>query len=49
MTTSDTRGQPIWLVAAERTDAGCVIVQADQELPASLELESETKTLHSPG
>ena len=31
---------PIWVVAAERSDAGLFIVHADQELPAFLELES---------
>ena len=34
----------IWVVAAERSDAGRFIVHADQELPAFLELESTIKT-----
>jgi hypothetical protein len=33
-------GGPIWVVAAEHSDAGRFIVHADQELPAFLELES---------
>jgi hypothetical protein len=36
----DGKGRPIWVVAAERSDAGRFIVHADQELPAFLELES---------
>jgi len=32
------------VVAAERSDAGRFIVEADQELPAFLELESAIKT-----
>ena len=38
------KGRPIWVVAAERSDAGRFIVHADQELPAFLELESAIKT-----
>jgi hypothetical protein len=38
--TSDDKGRPIWIVAAERNDAGRFIVHADQELPVFLELES---------
>jgi len=40
MATTDRKGWPIWIVAAERNDAGRFIVHADQELPAFLELES---------
>ena len=40
MATTDGKGRPIWVVAAEREDAGRFIVHADQELPAFLELES---------
>jgi hypothetical protein len=40
MTTTDGKGRPIWVVAAERSDAGRFIVHADQELPAFPELES---------
>ena len=40
MATTDGKGRPIWVVAAQREDAGRFIVQADQELPAFLELES---------
>jgi hypothetical protein len=40
MATTDGKGRPIWVVAAERSDAGRFIVHADQELPAFLELES---------
>jgi hypothetical protein len=40
MTTADGKGRSIWVVAAERSDAGRFIVRADQELPAFLELES---------
>jgi hypothetical protein len=44
MATTDGKGQPIWVVAAERSDAGRFIVHADQELPAFLELESAIQT-----
>ena len=44
MVTTDGKGRPIWVVAAERSDAGRFIVHADQELPAFLELESAIKT-----
>jgi hypothetical protein len=40
MATTDRNGRAIWVVAAERRDAGRFIVHADQELPAFLELES---------
>jgi hypothetical protein len=40
MTTTDGKGRLIWVVAAEREDAGRFIVNSDQELPAFLELES---------
>jgi hypothetical protein len=36
MATTDGKGRPIWVVAAERSDAGRFIVRADQELPAFL-------------
>jgi hypothetical protein len=38
MATTDRKGRPIWIVAAERNDAGRFIVHADQELAAFLEL-----------
>jgi len=38
------KGRPIWVVAAEREDAGRFIVHAGQELPAFLELESAIQT-----
>ena len=44
MTTKDSNGRSILVVAAEREDAGRFIVHADQELPAFLELESAIKT-----
>jgi hypothetical protein len=44
MATTDGEGRPIWVVAAERNDAGRFIVHADQELPAFLELESAIQT-----
>jgi hypothetical protein len=44
MTTTDGKGRLIWVVAAEREDAGRFIVEADQELPAFLELESGIQT-----
>jgi hypothetical protein len=44
MATTDGKGRPIWVVAAERRDAERFIVHADQELPAFLELESAIKT-----
>jgi hypothetical protein len=40
MTTTDGKGRSIWVVAAERSDAGRFIVNSDQELSAFLELES---------
>ena len=40
MATTDGKGRPIWVVAAEHEDAGRFIVNSDQELPAFLELES---------
>jgi hypothetical protein len=40
MATTDGKGRPIWVVAEERSDSGRLIVHADQELPAFLELES---------
>jgi hypothetical protein len=40
MATTNAKGRPIWVVAAEREDAGRFIVNADQELTAFLELES---------
>ena len=42
MTTTDDKGRPIWVVAAERSDDGRFVVHADKELPAFLELESES-------
>jgi hypothetical protein len=45
MTTTDGKGRPIWVVAAERSDAGRFIVHAVQELPAFLELESAVKPI----
>ena len=44
MATTDGKGRPIWVVAAERSDAGRFMVHADQELPAFLELESAIQT-----
>ena len=44
MATTDGKGRSIWVVAAERSDAGRFIVHADQELPAFLELESAIQT-----
>lgn len=43
MATMDGKGRPIWVVAAERSDAIRFIAHADQELPAFLELESAIK------
>jgi hypothetical protein len=40
VSTINSNGRTIWIVVAERSDAGRFIVQADQELPAFLELES---------
>src|SRR5204862_5889307 len=40
MASTDGKGRPIWVVAAERGGAGRFIVHADQELPAFLELEA---------
>ena len=44
MTATDGKGRPIWVVAAEREDAGRFILHADQELPAFLELECAIQT-----
>ena len=44
MTTTDGKGRPILVVAAERSDTGRFIVEADQELPAFLELEFAIQT-----
>jgi hypothetical protein len=44
MATTDGKGRSIWVVAAERSDAGRFIVHADQELPAFLELKSAIQT-----
>jgi hypothetical protein len=38
--TVDSRGRTIWVVAAERSDAGRFIVHADEKLTAFMELES---------
>jgi hypothetical protein len=40
MATTDGKGRQFWVVAAERSEAGRFIVEADQELLAFLELES---------
>jgi hypothetical protein len=40
MATTDDKGRPIWVVAAEREDAGRFIVRADEKLTAFLELEA---------
>jgi hypothetical protein len=37
----DSRGRTIWVVAAERSDAGRFIVHADEKLTAFVELESQ--------
>ena len=44
MATTDGKGRPNWVVAAERSDAGRFIVHADQQLVAFLELESAIKS-----
>ena len=44
MTTTNLKGRSILVVAAEREDAGRFIVDADQEFPAFLELESAIQT-----
>ena len=49
MATTDGKGRSIWVVAAERSDAGRFIVHTDQELPVFLELESAIQTdRHNP-
>ena len=48
MTTTDGEGRSILVVAAERTDAGRFIVEADQELSAFLELESSVRAAERP-
>jgi len=42
--TTDGKGRPIWVVAAERCDAGRFVVHTNQEVPAFLELESAIQT-----
>jgi hypothetical protein len=37
---TDDEGRQFWVVAAERSDAGCFIVYADEKLAAFLELEA---------
>ena len=44
MATTEGKGRLIWVVSAEHEDAGRFIVQADQELPVFLELESAIQT-----
>ena len=41
--TVDREGRTIWVVAAERSDAGRFIVHADEKLTAFLELERITR------
>jgi hypothetical protein len=43
MTTTDGKGRLIWVVAAERKDAGRFIVRAEEKLIAFLELESTVR------
>jgi hypothetical protein len=40
LSTTNGKDRPIWVVAAKRSDVGRFIVEADQELPGFLELES---------
>jgi hypothetical protein len=40
MATTDDKGRPIWVVTAEREEAGRFIVRADEKLTAFLELEA---------
>ena len=49
ISSTDHKGRPIWVVAAERSDAGRFVVHADQGLPAFLELESAIRTDRLPG
>jgi hypothetical protein len=44
ISSTDHKGRQFWVVAAERENAGRFIVEADQELPAFLELESAIQT-----
>jgi hypothetical protein len=39
ISTNDHEGRQFWVVAAERENAGCFIVRADEKLTAFLELE----------
>jgi len=45
ISSTDHTGRQFWVVAAERSGAGCFIAHADQELPAFLKLESAIPTL----
>jgi len=40
MATTDAKGRSIWVVAAEREDAGRFIVHADEVLTAFMELQA---------
>jgi hypothetical protein len=40
MATTDDKGRPIWVVTAEREEAGRFIVRADEKLTAFLEREA---------
>jgi len=40
MATTDGKGRPIWVVAAERSDSGRFIVHADEMLTAFSELQA---------
>ena len=40
ISSTDHEGRQFWVVAAEREDAGCFIVHADEKLTAFIELES---------
>ena len=40
MATTDDKGRSIWVVTAEREEAGRFIVRADEKLTAFLELEA---------
>jgi hypothetical protein len=43
ISSTDREGRQFWVVAAEREDAGRLIVHADEKLTAFMELESVTR------
>jgi hypothetical protein len=49
MTTTDRKGRAIWVVAAEQSDAGRIIVRPDEKQSAFVELESAVRCARPSG